>query len=104
MNHVPLSQRIPTSLSRGITLLSALAMLAAAPCATAALTSSTVHQGTDEIVTFTSGSGTWTVPAGVTSVNYLVVGGGGGGGGQTGGGGGAGGFLNGTITVTAGSG
>ena len=47
---------------------------------------------------------TWTVPAGVASVDYLVVGGGGGGGHRHGGGGGAGGFLTSTdTTVTAGS-
>ena len=54
-----------------------------------------------------SGSGTWTVPAGVTSVNYLVVGGGGGGGGgvTTGGGGGGGGgsVKTGTLTIPAGT-
>jgi hypothetical protein len=44
---------------------------------------------------------TWTVPSGVTSIEYLVVGGGGGGGGgYEGGGGGAGGFLTGTTSVT----
>ena len=46
--------------------------------------------------------GTYTVPAGVTSVDYLVVGGGGGGGGF-GGGGGAGGYRTGTLSVTAGA-
>ena len=54
--------------------------------------------------TFTStpGGGTWTVPAGVTSVEYLVVGGGGSGGIGYGpsGGGGAGGFRTGTLSVT----
>ncbi|MDD3985457.1 MAG: hypothetical protein PHY59_06170, partial [Methanobacterium sp.] len=39
------------------------------------------------------GNTTWTVPAGVTSVEVLVVGGGGGGGGVIGGGGGAGGLI-----------
>jgi hypothetical protein len=55
---------------------------------------------------FMSGSGTWTVPAGVTSVNYLVVGGGGGGGGGVstgaGGGGGGGSVKTGTLSVTPG--
>lgn len=46
-----------------------------------------------------TGSCTWTVPTGVTSVDYLVVGGGGGGGHRAGGGGGAGGRLTGTATV-----
>ena len=41
------------------------------------------------IVTFTS-SGTWTAPAGISTVDYLVVAGGGGGGANVGGGGGAG--------------
>ena len=53
----------------------------------------------------TPGTYTWTAPAGVTSVSYLVVAGGGGGGGgyptiTTGGGGGAGGMLTGTLSVT----
>ncbi|MFN0104181.1 MAG: glycine-rich domain-containing protein [Bryobacteraceae bacterium] len=43
-------------------------------------------------IVFTS-NGTYTVPAGVTSIDYLVVGGGGGGGGQSGGGGGGGRFI-----------
>jgi len=50
---------------------------------------------------------TWTAPAGVTSVEYLVVGGGGGSGGgfDTGGGGGGGGgmVLTGTLSVTPGT-
>ena len=50
------------------------------------------------VVSFTS-STTWTVPAEVTSVEYLVVaGGGGGGGGYYSGGGGAGGLLAGTYS------
>ena len=44
------------------------------------------------ILTFTSGSNAWTVPAGMSSVRVLVVGGGGGGG-QNGGGGGGGGQV-----------
>jgi hypothetical protein len=48
---------------------------------------------------YTSGSGTYTVPTGVTSIQYLVVAGGGGG---YSGGGGAGGLLQGTMTVTSG--
>ncbi|GEM_PF-2019590 len=48
-------------------------------------------------------SGTWTVPAGVTSVDYLVVAGGGGGGAEGGGGGGAGGMRTGTLSVTPGA-
>ena len=34
--------------------------------------------GTTVIVSFTSGSGTWLCPTGVTTADYLVVGGGGG--------------------------
>ena len=49
---------------------------------------------TATVVSFTStGSTTWTCPAGVTSVEVLVVAGGGGGGFDVGGGGGAGGLL-----------
>ena len=50
-------------------------------------------------------SNTWTAPAGVTSVEALVVGGGGGGGGQHGGGGGGAGGLvyNSAFAVTPGS-
>jgi PKD repeat protein len=47
-------------------------------------------------------STTWTVPAGITTVQYLVVGGGGGGG-RYGGGGGGGGVLTGTTSVTPGT-
>jgi MSHA biogenesis protein MshQ len=71
----------------------------------------------DAIVTFESGSGTFTPPSGVTQIEYLVVAGGGGGGslssgggppggggGTSGGagGGGAGGMETGTMTVTPG--
>jgi hypothetical protein len=75
--------------------------------------------GTQTVVTLTS-SGTWTVPAGVTSVSVLAVGGGGGGGGGvtastvgSGGGGGGGGVVyaqnypvtpGAPITVTVGAG
>ena len=61
----------------------------------------------DIYVSFTTvESTTWTVPAGITSVDYLVVAGGGSGGGGTdapyagAGGGGAGGFKTGTLSVT----
>ncbi|MFA6330035.1 MAG: glycine-rich domain-containing protein, partial [Candidatus Micrarchaeia archaeon] len=48
---------------------------------------------TPTVTSFTTvGTTTWTVPAGVSSVDYLVVAGGGGGGGFRGGGGGGGGF------------
>lgn len=71
-------------------------------------TGSTV--GGDVVHTFTSGSGTFTAPAGVTQVEYLVVGGGGGGGGIPAGGnpggaggGGAGGYATGTLSASPGS-
>lgn len=63
----------------------------------------------DVVHTWTAGNGNFTVPAGVTSVRYLVVGGGGGGGGITdvnaggAGGGGAGGFRTGNLGVTPGN-
>jgi hypothetical protein len=43
----------------------------------------------------------WTVPAGVTSIRYLIVGGGGSGGSGRGGGGGAGGVVRGNVAVTS---
>jgi hypothetical protein len=57
------------------------------------------------IQTFTTvGTTSWTVPSGVTKVDYVVVAGGGGGG-RYGGGGGAGGFLTATgYSVTSGTG
>lgn len=56
------------------------------------------------VLTFTSGSNTFSVPSGMTSVRALVVGGGGGGG-HNGGGGGGGGAVthNATLAVTPGS-
>ena len=55
----------------------------------------------------TSGIGMWTVPNGVTSIEYLLVGGGGGGGGGSGtgagGGGGGGSAKTGTMSVTPGT-
>ncbi len=50
----------------------------------------------------TVGTTSWSVPSGVTTVEYLVVAGGGGGG-RYGGGGGAGGFRTGTLTGLSGS-
>lgn len=68
--------------------------------------------GTTRYAKITSGNGcTWTVPSGVTSIQYLIVGGGGGGGGAGsttvvsnlgGGGGGAGGVVN-TSTLSVAS-
>jgi hypothetical protein len=55
---------------------------------------------------FRSGSGTFTIPSGITSINYLVVGGGGGGGAGAGtgagGGGGGGSVKTGTLLVNPG--
>ena len=50
----------------------------------------------------TTGTTSWTVPTGVTAVDYLVVAGGGGGG-YNGGGGGAGGVITGTFAAVSGS-
>lgn len=59
--------------------------------------------GSTTVVSFTStGTTTWTVPAGVSSISYLVVAGGGGGGTNIGGGGGGGDVLSGTRSVTPG--
>ena len=72
---------------------------------------SMITTGGNMVITFTSGSGTWTPPAGVSNVEALVVGGGGGGGLDGGGGGGAGGVIHNTginvsgpISVTVGGG
>lgn len=51
----------------------------------------------------TAGNMSWTVPTGITSINYTVVAGGGAGGSHQGGGGGAGGVLRGTLSVTPGA-
>ncbi len=54
----------------------------------------------------TPGTTSWTIPAGVTSIDYLVVAGGGGGGGSNSwqcAGGGAGGYRTGTLEVIAGT-
>lgn len=53
---------------------------------------------------FTSGSTTWTAPAGVTRVKAIVVGGGGGASGWSGSRGGSGGYSSAYITVTPGTG
>ena len=58
------------------------------------------------MVSFTSGTGTWTVPAGITQIQVELVGGGGGGGTCTGqnsaGGGGAGGYIRAILSVSGG--
>ncbi len=83
------------------------------PTITGSLTRNYGAIGDDCVIAFKSGTGTWQVPAGVTSVRVLVVAGGGGGGNDEGGGGGAGGFReissfavtpNSTPTVTVGAG
>lgn len=51
----------------------------------------------------TVGTHSWTIPADLTSVRYLVVGGGGGSSGTCGGGGGGGGYLTGNVAVTPGA-
>ena len=50
-----------------------------------------------------TGEFVWTVPAGITTTDYLVVAGGGSGGGSRGAGGGAGGILNGTGLAISGT-
>lgn len=53
---------------------------------------------------YLTATGGWTVPSGMTALDYLIVAGGGGGGGRIGGGGGAGGLLQGEdVSVTAGA-
>jgi uncharacterized repeat protein (TIGR02543 family) len=75
------------------------------------ITSTVTQSGSFCIVTLTptshgtSGSGTWTVPSGVTQVEYLVAAGGGAGAGGNasehgGGGGGAGGVATGTLDIS----
>ena len=67
------------------------------------VSTATISQvGSDCVIRFTSGSNSWTVPAGVTSVRYLVVAGGGAGGAAgyvdgSGGGGGSDGRLVGGV-------
>ena len=68
----------------------------------------TTVDATYAVISFTAiGSQSWTVPTGVTSIDYLVVAGGGGGGhsdeGAGAGGGGGGGVVFGTTTVTPGA-
>jgi hypothetical protein len=61
---------------------------------TSVITTTNSAIGSECVMKVTAGTGTWTVPAGITSVRLLIVGGGGGGGGYAyAGGGGAGGFY-----------
>ena len=83
------------------------ALFTASAANAAACSVTTVASGNYKYVKVTSASGcTWTIPAGVTTIDYVLVGGGGGGGGGGattglgGGGGGAGGVVTtGSITV-----
>jgi hypothetical protein len=68
-------------------------------------TATATQSGTTCIVIFTAGTGTWTIPAGITSITYLVVGGGGSSSRGTcsvtyGPGGGGGAVLTGSLTVS----
>jgi len=72
-----------------------------ANCSSATLTANAY--GNPVVLTYsTVGVSTFVAPAGLTSVEYLIVAGGGGGGNDMGGGGGGGGVLYGTTTVTPG--
>jgi hypothetical protein len=68
---------------------------------------SSFRSWTNTVAFSSTGTTSWTAPAGVTSVEYLVVAGGGSGGfgysGAPGGGGGAGGVRSGTLAVTPGA-
>jgi hypothetical protein len=78
-----------------------LSLMLLCPIVSHAGTSITVSGVEYNLETITStGTSTWVAPAGVSSIEYLIVGGGGGGGN---GGGGGGGVLTGTYSVTAGS-
>lgn len=72
------------------------------------LTGASAQEGDYCVVALKSGTGTWTVPAGVSSIQYMIVGGGGGGGAgnsSAAGGGGAGAFYETTepFVVSAGT-
>lgn len=72
------------------------------------LTGTSAQEGDYCVVALKSGTGTWTVPAGVSSIQYMIVGGGGGGGAgnsSSAGGGGAGALYETTepFNVTAGT-
>lgn len=58
-----------------------------------ASTATIAQVNNDCVLTFTSGSNSWTVPANVAEADLLVIGGGGAGGTRSGGGGGAGGLV-----------
>lgn len=72
------------------------------PASAVACNPTSTTSGSTVVLRFTTvGSCTWTVPAGLTAINILIVGGGGGGGGDAAGGGGAGGvYMNTSLVVT----
>ena len=68
---------------------------------TGTLAESTSISGSDCVIRFTSGSGTWRIPDGVYRFRVVVVGAGGGGGADAGGGGGGGAVYEGDITLNS---
>lgn len=102
-------ESLPATISLSVDAPAPTPAAAAAPDAAAPTTTVRPNDGYT-VVTFTEGSGTWTVPSGVRSLEILVVGGGGGGGasrafgGAGAGGGGAGGLIHiPAYAVTSGS-
>jgi hypothetical protein len=73
---------------------------AAGDTGTFTITRSTVSAPSVPVITSFASNSSWTVPAGVTSVEVLVVGGGGGGGSRHGGGGGGGGVVSNVAYTT----
>ena len=80
-----------------------LMLVATWPAQAALITNITTRGDGKTMITFTAGSGTWTVPAGVNSLEVLVVGGGGGGGQQSSGAGAGGMYYASAYAVTPGS-
>ena len=70
------------------------------PIQTISPTTSIIRADGHRVETFTIGSGVWTIPVGVTSVEVMVVGGGGSGKYNGGGGGGGGFYYATTYAVT----
>lgn len=86
-----------TSLALAMAILVASDNLSPVSATSCAPESSKVIDGNTEYTVLqfkTVGTCTWTVPTGVTAIDYLIVAGGGGGGGRHGGGGGGGGLLS----------
>lgn len=69
------------------------------PTVGSGITASGVASGNYCVITFSEGSGTWTIPSGVKNFNVLVVAGGGGGGSDAGGGGGGGSIILGSVDL-----